>query len=1099
MMKKFLKPVIWTCAVHLMWPSVLSASENRRAMNMEIVQTRAINGRVVDQYNQPIPSITVADVDGTISTQTDVNGEFRLQLPSSATAIRIHAVGYAEQVIQVGERTSFAVTLEEQHSILDEVVVVGYGTQLRKNIVGSVSYLGGDVLENRPNAYVLRSLQGQIPGVNITMVDGKPSRSAAVNIRGNTQSIGAGGSALILVDGIEADITAMNPEDVESISVLKDASSTAVYGARGAFGVVLVTTKKAKQDKVSINYSPSFNIYSQTVRPEFETDPQIWYDNYKLAHISYAHRLPTGINNFFPWSQAWEDEFKKRVNDPDNGYLDWDTNSSGIYQYYGNTSWYDEFYRDQTYGTQHNLNISGGSKTSSFIVSSRFFDQQGIYKVGDERFKQFNLRAKGGINITENIKLENNTDFVRRTYHQPMGNPSSLTIPRLIEHQGFPVTKMYNPDGSWTAAAVYTGYAPMAEGNNYRNNFKYDMKNSTFLTVNLLDKVLEFKADYTYLYNHSKRHDVINPIAYANGGGVEIAYPTTSSLDQREYETEYQVGNASLLFTPKTSEDHFLSILGGWNIEHKKYFSTQLMKDGLLKADKPNFSLMDGTNITLQDRGSYSWGFNGFFYRASYNYLSRYLLEASGRYDGSSKFPGNQQWGFFPSASVGWRMSEEQFMQDISWLDNLKWRFSIGSAGNGNVDPYLYMEMMNIAKSTGVLTNGTKEANTAAPTPMPRTLTWERATTKDLGLDVDLFAGRLNFVGDIYEKTTSDMFVVGAEIPAVAGYAAPRGNNADMVTKGYELSLAYKGDFAVKSDRLNFNVRLAFWDSKSKITKYTSKTNTLPTLYSTAYYEGMNLGEIWGYQVDGLFATDEEAQEWGVNAQSRTFWSGDNVSWNAGDLRFADLNGDGEVNNGNNTLANHGDLKIIGNSEPRYHFGVNLGANYKGFGVSAFLQGIMKRDWYPAGESGFFWGQYNRTYGYSLPWQNESRWTEENPNPDAYWPRLRGSLAASGRGTLRAANDRFLQNARYTRLKNLTVDYTVPAVVAQKMKMQSLRFYVTGENLFFWSPLKKHARNFDPEQITAGDSDYSAVAGTDGQGYGYPQTKSISLGLNVSF
>lgn len=1063
-------------------------------------QEATLKGSVIDaNTKEPLAGATikVKDKPG-ISKVTDINGLFILNLADvKNSTLQVSYMGYVSEEVAVGIKNSLQIELSGDPQTLNETVVVGYGTQLRRNIVGAVSKISGEVLENRPNAYLLRSLQGQVPGLNISMVDGKPSRSAAINIRGNTQSIGAGGSALVLIDGVEGDLTAMNPADVESISVLKDASSTAVYGARGAFGVLLITTKKAKTDKVSVNYSGNFSIYSQTVRPQFETDGQKWYDNFKEAHVAYRHALPTGINNFFPWNQAWENEYKKRVNDPDNSYLDWGIGTDGAYQYYANTDWYDAFYRDQTYGQQHDLSIAGGSKTSSFIVSTRYFEQEGIYKVGDERFSQFNVRAKGSVNITNWLTLENNTDFVNRNYHQPMVAPSNLTVPRLMEHQGFPLAKLRNPDGTWTAAAVYTGYAGMYDETTYRDNFKFDMKNTSFLTADIIGKVLVAKADYTYLYNHSKRQDVVNPVSYFNSPSNQIAYPNTSYLDRRDYETEYQVANASLSFTPKLNADHSLNVLGGWNREYKKYYSTQLMRTGLLKPGKPNFSLMDGTDLTLEDKGSYAWGFMGIFYRASYGYKGKYLAEASGRYDGSSKFPISQQWGFFPSFSLGWRMSEESFLKNVSWLDNLKWRFSIGSAGNGNVDPYLFQEMMSINKSTGVLTNGTQESNTAAPAPIPVSLTWEKAATQDLGLDIDILRGKLSFVGDIYKKTTSNMFVVGSEIPAVAGYAAPKGNNADMVTKGFEVALNFKDELNLSGDKFHYRIGLSLWDSKSKITKYTSKTNTLPTLYSNAYYEGMELGEIWGYHVDGLFATDAEAQEWGVKAQSRTFWSGDNVSWNAGDVRFADLDGDGEVNNGNNTLEKHGDLVKIGNSESRYLYGINLGANWKGFGFSAFFQGVMKKDWYPAGESGFFWGQYNRTYGYSLPWQNEERWTPENL--DAYWPKLRGSLAASGRGTLRAANDRYLQDARYCRLKNLTIDYSLPQRITQKMKLERVKFYVSGENLFFWSPLKKHAKNYDPEQITAGDSDYGAVAGTDGQGYGYPQTKSISFGVNLSF
>lgn len=1058
-----------------------------------------VKGIVKDGSGEPLIGANISIKGEPKGVITNIDGCYTINAKDNQSLVFSY-LGCLPQTIEINGKTLINVVLKDNINNLDEVVVVGYGTQRRRNIVGAVENISGEALENRPNAFLLRSIQGQIPGVNITMVDGKPSRSATINIRANTQSIGAGGSALCLIDGVEGDLTAMNPEDVESISVLKDASSTAVYGARGAFGVVLVTTKKANKDKVSVDYSGSFSIFKQTVRPQYETDSQIWYDNYKNAHISYSHKLPTGINNFFPWTQAWEDEYKKRMNDPDNSYLDWALDTDGKYQYYGrNTDWYNEFYRKETYGQQHNIRVSGGNKTASFIVSARYFEQDGIYRVGDEKFRQMNVRAKGTINITDWMKLENNTDFVRRTYHQPMTYSTTLLVPRNLEHQGFPVTKVRNPDGTWTAAAVYTGYAGMTEGNNYRDNFKYDMKNTTSLSIDLIKNVLVAKTDYTYLFNHSRRSDVITPVTYSNGPEIQIAYPTTGYMEVMETETEYHSGNAHLSFTPKLREDHSLNVMGGWNIEHKRGRITQMRRDGFIRDDKPNYSLMDGVDYTLKDGGSYDWGFVGLFYRVSYGYQGKYLAEISGRYDGSSKFPSNERWGFFPSASLGWRMSEEKFMRNVSWIDNLKWRFSIGKAGNGNVSPYKYMELLAF-KTASVITNGNQETITSAPsTVLPKNITWETSSTIDLGIDINFLNNRLSFVGDIYKKETTDMFVTGAELPAVAGYSAPYGNNADMRTLGFEASLAWNDGFQLAGKPFNYNVRFSLWDSQSKITKYTSKSNILPTLYANSYYEGMELGEIWGYHVEGLFATDEEAQEWGLKAQEKTFWSGDNKSWNAGDLKFADLDNSGVVDNGSNRLEDHGDLKKIGNSSPRYHYGINLGANWNGIGLSVFFQGIMKRDWYPAGESGLFWGQYNRTYGYSLPWQNADRWTEENQNVNAYWPRLRGSLAASGRGTLRAANDRYLQNARYCRLKNVTLDYTLPGRISQKIHLEKVKVYVSGENLFFWSPLKKYAKNFDPEQITPGDADYHATRGTDGDGYGYPQTKSVTFGVNLSF
>jgi TonB-linked SusC/RagA family outer membrane protein len=1062
---------------------------------------KTVTGTVRDVNGEPLMGATIL-VEGTSrGTATNYDGQFSIDASSSETLVFSY-LGFGKQYVRVGNSTNLNIRMTENENVMDEVVVVGYGKQRRRNIVGAVENLSGKELENRPNAYLIRSLQGMVPGLNITMTDGKPSRSASMQIRATTQSIGAGGSALCLVDGVEADLTAINPDDVESISVLKDASSTAVYGARGAFGVILVTTKKASAGKVSVNYSGSVSVISETVRPTYETNSLIWYNGAMEAFKGVCgnnSRLPSGINNMFAWSQSWENEFLKRMNDPDQGYTDWSIGSDGKYQYYGNgTNWYDLFYKKHTTAQQHNVRISGSGPRASYNVSARYYQQDGMYRVGNEMFKQFNVRAKGAVNITDNITLENNVDFVRRTYHEPTTYNQSLLAKRNIEHQGYPLTLVTNPDGTWTAAAAAIGYANMAEGNSYRDNNKFDMKNSTFLTYNIIKDVLVARADYSYWYNHTHRDNVIAQVTYSTAPGVEITTPSTSYLNTYEWHNEYHNGNVNLTFSPKLNRDNHLDVVAGWNIEHYRARYTFMQRDGLILSDKPNYSLMTGVNYTLRDASSYDWGFVGLFYRANYAYKGKYLAELSGRYDGSSKFPTNERWGFFPSASVGWRMSQESFMRNFTALDNLKWRFSIGKAGNGNVSAYKYMELMTFSKSS-IIINGSQQTYTNVPSSLiPKNITWEEASTINLGLDINMLNNRLSFVGDIYRKATNNMFVVGAELPAVTGYSAPYGNNADMVTKGIELSLGWQDHFHLANKPFSYNIRLSMWDSKSKITKYTSKTNTLPTVYSpNNYYEGMELGEIWGYHVLGLFQSDEEAQEYGTTYQKTTFWSGDGADWRAGDLKFADLNGDGVVNNGSNTRDNHGDLVKIGNTSPRYNYGINLGANWNNFGLSVFFQGVGKRDWYPAAESGLFWGQYNRYYGYALPWQNADRWSEDNPN--AYWPRLRGSLSISTRGTLRAANDRYLQNAAYCRLKNVTFDYSLPKKVLRKTPIESLKVYVTGENLFFWSPLKKYAKNYDPEAITAGDSDYTSTLGTDGQGYGYPQTKSVTFGLNISF
>lgn len=1065
-----------------------------------MAQVKPLTGTVTSADGEPLPGVSVIPEGSKTGTATDIDGKFNIRVPDGTEYLKFSYVGFKPLRVKVTDKSNIDVVMAEDNNILDEVVAIGYGSQRRRNILGAVENVKGEEIENRPNGYITRSLQGMVPGLNIQMADGKPTRSASFQIRATTQSIGAGGAALCLVDGVEADLTTLNPEDVESISVLKDASSAAVYGARGAFGVVLVTTKNAKKGKTQVDYSGSVSFISETKRPELVTDALTWYNSFQEAYFNAFHQRATTINNKFPISSAWEAEFLRRRTDPYNSYTDWAVNDDGTYNYYGEgTNWYDLMYKKHTTGTVHNLRVSGGSDVASYIVSARYFEQDGIFRVGDEKFRQVNVRGKGTVQITPRLKIENATDFVRRTYKQPLSGHNGMLIRRNLEHQGFPMAIPKNPDGTWTYAGIYTGYAAMAEDASWRKNSKFDMKNSTFITYDILPQILVARGDFSYLYNHSTQTDKWNGLEGVKSPIASEVWPTNNILGTTQTQRQYYSGNVNLTWTPDFGDDHNLNVIGGWQIEHQSNRATYIVRDDFILNDKPNYSLMTGVNYQIRDSNSLDWGFVGWFGRASYDYQGKYLAEVSARYDGSSKFPKSQRWGFFPSASVGWRMSQEKFMQPLRFLNNLKWRFSIGKAGNGNVAPYRYMELMSFAKSS-VIIDGQQRTMTHVPSnKIPENLTWETSSTINLGLDINMLNNRLNFVGDIYRKATTDMFVVGAELPAVAGYAAPYGNNADMVTKGIELALGWQDSFQLFGKPFSYNIRLSYWDSLSKITKYTAKTNTLPTIYSNSYYEGMTIGEIWGYHVLGLFQTQEEALEWGAVKQKKTFWSGDGGSWDAGDIKFADLDDSGIVDNGSNTLENHGDLKKIGNSTPRHNYGINASVNWNGIGVSVFFQGVGHRDWYPTAESGLFWGHYNRAYGYCLPWQVEDHWSPENP--DAYWPLPKSALALSNpRGAARAANDRYLQNAAYCRLKTLTIDYTFNQKLLRNTPITKLRVYVSGENLFYWSPLKKHARNIDPEMITHGDADFGqTTAGTNGDSYGYPMTKSVSVGLNVSF
>jgi TonB-linked SusC/RagA family outer membrane protein len=1076
-----------------------------------------VHGKVTSQTGEPLVGTVVMEAGTTNGEITNGEGRYSIRVRPGATLSFTH-LGYATREVQVGQNHTIDVVMDENVTNLEEVIVMGFGSQKRRDVVGAVSQISGEIFEDRPNPSVVRSLQGEIPGLNITMRDGKPSRSAELKIRSDVNSIGSGGSSMVVIDGIEGDITTVNPDDIESITVLKDASSTAVYGSQGTFGVVLVTTKKPDIQKTTVKYSGSYSVLSRTVEPELVTNGYDYATSFKEAWYNYRGTNPTNFNNVFlsyidGTFDDWYTELGRRNADPT--LEKWRINSKGYYEYYGNTDWHDIIYRDHTWSSEHNLSVSGGNSKSDFYVSGRYFQQGGIYTEGNEDFKQYNIRAKGSVQITKWLKLTNNADIMRRSQHEPIvmySNSSSnmsdiFPIQRQLEHQGYPMALEKNPDGTWTEASAYMGWAGFAEGTSYRQNDKFDLKNTTSLKINFIKDQLVADVDFSYYYNQTNREQVGNLYNGYVAPDTYVTHQVFSYLEQRTYNRERLTANAYLTYTSKFRNDnHSVKLMGGWNIDDYQYKSTLMNRQGVLIEDKINWDLLDGDVWNLKDNGSYSWGTYGMYYRANYSYKGKYLFEASGRYDAMSKFPANERWGFFPSFSAGWRLSEERFIKDAvgDVVDNIKIRGSAGMAGNGLLsNPYTYMSNMAVSK-TSILIGGNTATQAGIPTMIPDNLTWEKAITYNLGLDVDLLRGRLNFVGDIYQKDVKDMYTNGEEKPAVAGYSAPKGNYADMRTRGWELSLAWRNTHKVAGKDFTYRIKAAIWDNKSTITRFTSTTNTLPTIYTSGvYYEGMTLGEIWGFSFDRFFKDAYDVS----NSPSQTFFTNYNGAgnvWEAGDIKYKDLNKDGKIDRGNNTLDNHGDLEVIGNMTPRYHYSITLSANWNGIGLSMFWQGVGKRDWYPAKESSYFWGQYGRPYGYALPWHNSSNQAgmDENGsliNENAYWPRLRSYIAEVSLGTMSLPNDRYLQDASYIRLKTLTLDYTFPKKISDKLGMQTLKVYVTGENLLTFSPLKKWAKNFDPEVIQSGDTDYWSSLGSAGDGYSYPMLKGFTVGVSITF
>ena len=1094
-------------------------------------QSISVSGTVSEKSSgYPSPGAAVMVKGTTNGVVTDIDGNYTITAEPDAILI-FQSFGFKTVEMPVQGRSKIDIALEEDTVMLDATVVVGYGTLKKTQLVGAVENVSGEDLENRTNTNVARSLQGQVAGLNIIQSDGKPNHTGAIYVRGGStsyktrasmggagdgkHSIGQGGSALILIDGVEGSLTSVNPDDIETISVLKDASSAAVYGARGAFGVILVTTKKPQGEKVSVSYQGSVAVNQRTVMWEdnIVTDGLEWTESFYEFYQNIARtpasagKTPTAMNQFNIPADYLESFRAHRASGSKDEVV---LGEDGNYRYYASTNWLEKLYKKANMTHSHALSVSGSTKKFNFRITGRYYGQDGIYKVGDESYHKFNFRAKVGVNITDWLSVDSNTYFYRNIYNQPFVSTSS-TLPNSLQYFGFPIFPVNNPDGSYTYGASRGGYALFQDAKTKQQNNNLSFSETLGIDIKILKDVLHLHADFTYKVHRNGWTRYRGQNFYSQAPGSVVYETPQESTYKTVAKTNNDIVNANavLTWTPKLNDNHDLNVVAGWNIEDYKREYYYISRKGLLYDDLPNFELMDDggsefTTITLNDNdGNASYGLVGFFGRVNYTLLSRYIFEFSARYDGSSKFPTNQKWGFFPSGSFGWRLSEEPWMQwSKGVVDNLKIRGNYGILGNANISAYQYLETIGIGKS-GVIFNGSKVPVAGTPSNVPDGLTWEKVSTWDVGLDFDIFNSRLSFSGDFYVRDTKDLYITGTELPAIYGASAPKGNYGALRTRGWELTLSWRDQIDLAGKPFSYSAKASLWDSSTWVAGYNNTTGNI-----LDYYVGKELGEIWGFRTDGYFLSNAEANNWAKDTYHK---NGDNFQAYAGDLKFIDVNGDGEIGVGKGTLADHGDLERIGNVTPRYSFGLNLDFRWNNIGLSLFFQGVGKRDWYPAVESGFFWGMYNRPYSYlmkdhggdnyvHIDYSTEN-WTVTNADKKPYWTRRVGYAANRNVGPLTWENDYYIQNAAYFRLKNMTIDYTLPKELTEKKKISQVKFYLAMENLFTWSPIMKHTKMFDPEVIDSGDSDFSTSRGLNGQGDGfsYPMLRSFTFGVNLTF
>ncbi|UZD23901.1 TonB-dependent receptor [Algoriphagus halophytocola] len=1045
-----------------------------------------ISGTVRDEMGEPMPGVSILVKGTTTGTVTDLDGGFTLDV-EEGQVLQFSFIGYEKQEQIVGSASEINVTMLQAANSLDEVVVVGYGQQRKANLTGAVDQVDSEAFENRPISNVSQGLVGVIPNLNIKMLDGKPTQSPSYNVRGTT-SIGQQGSALVLIDGVEGDPKLLNPNDIASVTVLKDAASASIYGARAAFGVVLITTKEATQGKTSITYTANFSSKSPTTIPDNITESYPWAKGFNDAWSAWNDngRTPTSINKTMSFSPAYLEEIKRRWEDPSLPRVEVDP-STGEYQYYYSTDWYRELYKEQFFAQDHNLTLTGGDKKASYYVSGRYNGQDGLFRYNTDTYAMYNLRAKGTIQLTPWLQIDNNTDYSRMSYHQPLNVGEGSGIWRNMADEGHPLAPLLNPDGTLSFPAAYT-VGDYYIGRNAVDNVQRFLKNRFAAKAELFEKQLTLNANFTFQSTDNRAFQKRVQVPYSRYEGVTGHTGTnTNDLQDRRNTTNYYATNLYANYLKTFNNAHNLGLLAGFNYESSKYENLTTRRNGIVFPDAEDLNLALGQSI-VTNGGYQKWAIAGGFFRVNYDYLGRYLVEINGRYDGSSKFPTEQQWAFFPSASVGWAVSEEQFWKvNPNLLTSLKIRASYGSLGNGNIRPYSFTENFSIYQMGRVI-NGQRPQATSMPGVVPQGLTWETSTTGDIGLDFATLGNRLQFTGDWYRRWTTDMFTVGPTLPAIYGTTVPKGNYADLETTGWEATVTWNDEFIMGDKPFKYNVRLALSDYKAYVTKYNNPDKNL-----TDYYEGQRIGEIWGYQVEGLFRTDEEI----LNSPSQSNIRNTNTRKNyVGDLKFKNLDGDDVIYHGSNRVGDSGDKSIIGNSEPRYTYGVNLNAEWNGFFIGAFFQGVLKQDWYPSGESRF-WGQYNRPYNQYPSWHEDNMFREELGNFDAYLPRLVGYVALGSDRALSTPNDRFIQNVAYIRLRNIQVGYTFPEHLTSKIHANNVKVYLSAENLWTWSSLYKRTKDTDVTSIYGSDRDLSG--GTSGDGYNYPMLKAISAGLTVNF
>lgn len=1052
-------------------------------------QTINVKGTVVDSKGEAVIGASIFERgsknNGTI---TDIEGHFSLKVRSNAV-LTISYIGFKPQVINVEGKSSLNIVLQDNAEVLDEVVVVGYGTQKKENLTGAVTSVDvAKVLDGKPIFDVQKGLQGIAPGLTITYKSGEIDAKPDIAIRG-LGSLNGKGAPLLLLDGVEiSDLSLVNPSDISNISVLKDAASSSIYGARAAFGVVLITTKNGSgtNGKVQVQYNNNLAWNYRMNLPEY-SDPIVELQAGALANNRAGIANPEVFGMYFPQLikgiTTWKEKYANNRKSNEMVYgEDWEMINGQAY-FYRVWNPFDEMLNKNTFQQNHNISVSGSTSKSNYNISLGYSSQEGWLKQAKENnYSKINGSLSFNTDVTDRVNLGLKVMLVDTSTKYPYAYQSY--------YQYFMRWGAYFPYGTYEGkefrhSAGFLRQANTCEKGDILNRY------SANATVKIIDG-LAFKTDFTYGTKRYSDHQIGgttmaynfwtagNPYSYVNAPGGSTDETNFTEITENNW-----AYNGYFTYDKKIAKKHGLKVIAGMNAENYTYKKVYVKGTSLMSPELGHIGLTSG----LKDGDSRMIEKNvaGFFFRTNYDYNGKLLLEVNGRYDGSSLFPKNDKWAFFPSASLGYRISEEVFMEPLKpYLSDMKFRASYGSIGNQDVgsqldalDIYQYLSVMKTTSANWV-ENGKKVPTVGNPRVVPASLTWETVKTLDLGIDTRFFNNELGFSFDWFQRTNSNMLGQSLILPEVFGAEPPKTNAGTMRTRGWEIALDYNHQF---NKDLRVYATASLSDYKSEITKFENSK----IINST--YDGKEVGEIWGFETDRYWTADDKRVD---IAKYQGVLEGESFQFGPGDIKYKDLNGNGVLDWGKSTLEDHGDLKRIGNTTPRYQYSLRIGAQYKDFDFETTFQGVGKRDLWLPGD--VYIPYYSRA---DVLWNHQTDyWTESNPN--AFYPRLYpGNSGAGSVFGLESGKynfypqSKYLVNAAYLRVKNITLGYTIPASLVKKAKIQKCRLYVSGQNLLTFDNMG--ALPVDPE-VNTGE-------GINSGGYGRtaPFSRTYSCGVQVTF